>query len=282
MVPTGARTLFRRLLVHHRLGARRIDDALGEAVHLLDLGARAVGGRGSLQGGMLLGHDAAAHLGGERVQPVIGLRDGAAQRGNAVADQHDRIGVLDEARDTAHVGLDVDMGGHEMHRLAQHEGRIERQHVELMRRAGTQQRDDGVVVHVDGGADVGPQAQDLAAEIMADAGHALAPHDAAGRHVGDDDVLELHLLERDLGMLGVSEPVWEIRMRDAHHHVAQGVVDVAAACDQAGIFDELAADGGIEGDWCRHGVVSSRRRGVYQTMVAAVSFATPAAAPSPA
>src|SRR6266481_7867558 len=96
MVPTGARTLFRRFLVHHRLGARRIDDALGEAVHLLDLGARAVGGPGSLQGGNLLGLDAAADLGGERVQPVIGLRDGAAQRGNAVADQHDRIGVLAE------------------------------------------------------------------------------------------------------------------------------------------------------------------------------------------
>src|SRR3981189_2421289 len=86
MVPTGARTLFRRLLVHHRLGARRIDDALGEAVHLLDLGARAVGGRGSLQGGMLLGHDAAADLGGERGQPVMGLRQIATQRGDAVAD----------------------------------------------------------------------------------------------------------------------------------------------------------------------------------------------------
>src|SRR3979409_717266 len=103
MVPTGARTLFRRFLVHHRLGARRVDDALGEAVHLLDLGARAVGGRGSLQGSMLLGHDAAAHLGGERVQPVIGLREGAAQRGDAVAAPHDRICVLDEARGTAPV-----------------------------------------------------------------------------------------------------------------------------------------------------------------------------------
>jgi len=120
----------------------------------------------------------ATHLGGQRVQPVIGLGNVAPQRGDAVADQHDGIGVLDEARHRAHIGLDVDMGRHEMHRLAQHERRVERQHVEVVRRArvskGAQERDDGVVVHVDGGADVGPQAQDLTAEIVADAGHALA------------------------------------------------------------------------------------------------------------
>lgn len=67
-------------------------------------------------------------------------------------------------------------------------------------------------MHMDGGVDVGPQTQDLAAEIVADAGHAVAPQDAAGRNVGDDDVLELHLLERDFGMLGIGKPVREIRM----------------------------------------------------------------------
>jgi hypothetical protein len=77
-----------------------------------------------------------------------------------MADQHHEVGVVDERRDRAHVGLDVDMRRHVVHRLAQHERRIERQDLELVRRPEPRSAMVGVVVHVDGGADVGPQPQD--------------------------------------------------------------------------------------------------------------------------
>ena len=68
-------------------------------------------------------------------------------------------------------------------------------------------------MHVDHRADVGAQAQDLAIEVVADAGHARAVEQAAGRDFGDDDVLDPHLLERDLRMLGVGDAVRMIGMR---------------------------------------------------------------------
>ena len=134
-MPRSTRVPLRRFLVHHGFGARRIDDALGEAVHLLDLDLRTIGRPRALERRDLLGHQAAPHLGGESVEPVIGLGDVAAECGEAVADQHDEVGILDEAGDGADIGLDIDMRRHEVHRLSQHEGRIERPDLEFVRRA---------------------------------------------------------------------------------------------------------------------------------------------------
>src|SRR6185312_8058281 len=54
-----ATALLRCFLAHHMIGPRRIDDALGEAVHLLDLVLRAVGRRRALECRDLLGEQAA-------------------------------------------------------------------------------------------------------------------------------------------------------------------------------------------------------------------------------
>src|SRR5436189_158390 len=82
-----------------------------------------------------------------------------------------------------------------------------------------------VVMPMDHGADVGAQAQDLAVEIVADAGGDAAMDEIAGDHVGDDDVLDRHLLERHARMLGIGEPVRIGRMRHADGDVAEAVVD---------------------------------------------------------
>ena len=104
---------------------------------------------------------------------------------------------------------------------------------------------DGIVVHVDGGVDVGPQAQDLAAEIVPDRGHARAVQDVRRRHLGDHEVFLAHLLERDLRRLGVGDAMWMVGVRHAHHDVAQSVVNVAAIGDQVCIADEPAGDVGL-------------------------------------
>ena len=164
------------------------------------------------------------------------------------------------------------MGRHEMHRLAQHEGRIERQHLELS--AARRNRSSAMmassctwmVALMSGRRRRISRLRLWPTDVM------CSPHTM--RLVGTSVMTmfpSLHLLERDLGMLGVGEAVREIRMRHAHHDVAQRVVDIAAAGDQAGILDELAADGGIEDDRCRHGGVPPPS--TYQTFAAAVSLA---------
>ena len=105
---------------------------------------------------------------------------------------------------------------------------------------------------MDHGIDVGPQPQNLAREVVSDTGRARAMEQPAGRHIGDHDVLDAHFLERDTGVLGISEPMREIGMPGAHHHIAERVVDVAAGGQPMRIADELGADGRIEMDGIGH------------------------------
>src|SRR6266404_3687507 len=80
---------------------------------------------------------------------------------------------------------------------------LKREHPQLLGGAGGEERDGLVVMDVDDRADVGPQAQDLAAQVVADARRHGAVQEPRGRDVGDDDVVERHLLQRHLGMLGI-------------------------------------------------------------------------------
>jgi hypothetical protein len=64
-------------------------------------------------------------------------------------------------------------------------------------------------MHVNHGADIGPQAQDLSIQVVPDAGRQGAVEQPRGRDVGDDDVVGGHLLQRDLGVLGVGDAVGE-------------------------------------------------------------------------
>src|SRR4051812_32194573 len=63
------------LVVHHPLGAGRLDDRIGVRIHRRDFGVAAIGGPGAGGGGEELGLHVAADLGGERVQAMVCLRE---------------------------------------------------------------------------------------------------------------------------------------------------------------------------------------------------------------
>ena len=91
------------------------------------------------------------------------------------------------------------------------------------------------MMSMDDGVDVGPQPQDLAIQVVADAGRHVAAEQSRRRDVGDHDVVNGHLLERHLRVLGVGNPVWEARVRGADGNVAERVVHIAARHHQTGI-----------------------------------------------
>ena len=88
---------------------------------------------------------------------------------------------------------------------------------------------------MDDSMDVGPEPQDLAVQVVADAGRHVAVEQSRRRDVGDHDVVDGHLLERHLGVLGVGDPVGEARVSGADGNVAERVVHVAARRHQTGI-----------------------------------------------
>jgi hypothetical protein len=100
---------------------------------------------------------------------------------------------------------------------------------------------------VDDRADVGPQAQDLAVQVVADARRHGAVQEPRGRDVCDDDVVERHLLKRHLGMLGVGHAVGKVRVRHTDGKIPQRVVDVTARDDELRVAKQQLRDVLVEG-----------------------------------
>ena len=111
---------------------------------------------------------------------------------------------------------------------------------------------------VDHRADVGPEAQDLPVQVVADAGHRLADQQPAGRDIGHHDVVEGHLFERDLGVLGVGDAVREAGRANPDRHVAEGVVDIAPPGDHPGIAEKQLTGCPVERHIGCHGDLPSR------------------------
>jgi hypothetical protein len=88
-------------------------------------------------------------------------------------------------------------------RRAHDQREVERQDLKLA--AAGEERDALVVVDVDDRVDVGPQAQDLAIELMADARRPGAVQQPGADDLGDDEMVERRLLEGDAGVLGVDD-----------------------------------------------------------------------------
>jgi hypothetical protein len=86
----------------------------------------------------------------------------------------------------------------------------------------------------------------LAREIVPNARDLVAVEDPARRYVGDDDVVDVHLFERQLGVLRVCDAVRVIRVRHADHDVAEGVMHVTAGRHETRVPNERPGDGGIE------------------------------------
>ncbi len=184
---------------------------------------------------------------------MVGLGDRATHGRDAMAQQHQQVGVMHEVLHRRDVGLDIDARRHVGRGLAENEGHVERQHLHLLEPTGTEERDRRVVVHVNDGLDVGPQAHDLPREVVPDAGDARARQDLRARDLRYDEVLRPHLLEADAGMLRVGHAVVAVvGVRGTDHHVAERVVDVAAGRHHAGVAQELLDGTWIEGNGCRH------------------------------
>src|SRR5882724_4837431 len=228
--------------------ARGVDDALGVAVHPVDGVRREVVGRGSPEGGEALREDVAPDLRGERVEAMVGLGHRAAERGDAVILHEDRDRAGDEVGNGADVVLHVEVGRHDVRGERHDVGELQGEHAQLLDAPGGEVGDDLVVMRVDDGVDVGPEPQDLAVQVVADAGRHAAVEQDRRRDVRDHDVVDGHLLERDLRVLGVGDAVGEARVRGADGDVAERVVHVAAGHDQAGIPEQQVGDARIEGD----------------------------------
>ena len=81
---------------HHLLGAIGIDNRLGVTVHQVDLGLAAVAWARAPQGGQVLSLNVAPDFSRQRIEPMVGLRNGPSQSGDAMAQQDDHVGVGDE------------------------------------------------------------------------------------------------------------------------------------------------------------------------------------------
>ena len=177
---------------------------------------------------------------------MIGLGERAAERRDAVTFHDDGAGVVDEAADRRDVQLDVDVRRQHVRWPAHDRRELDGEDAELSPGARREIGDGLVVMDVDHRVDVGPQAEDLAVELMAHARRHVAVEQPAGGHVGDHDVVARHLLERDPGVLGVDHAVVEAGGRSAHRDVAERVVDVATGDHTPGIGQQDIRDGGIE------------------------------------
>src|SRR6185369_4405830 len=80
-------------VLHDALGALRIDDAFGKPVHRLDLFFAPVGGLAAEASRQQLGLDVPPHLGGQRIQPMIRLRNIAPERRDYVSQEDDGVRV---------------------------------------------------------------------------------------------------------------------------------------------------------------------------------------------
>ena len=135
-----------------------------------------------------------------------------------------------------------------MRRLAHDRRELERHDLQLLEGARCEERDRLVVVDVDDAVDVGAEAEDLAVELMADAGHLVSVEEGAPRDVGDHHVFEGYLFEGDLGGLRVDHAVGERRVRDADRNVAKCVVDVPARNHHARVLQQEIPDPLVEAD----------------------------------
>src|SRR5262245_59581148 len=101
---------------------------------------------------------------------------------------------------------------------------------------------------VDDSTDVGPEPQNLAVQVVANAGRHVTVEQRGRRDVRDHDVVDGHLLERHLGVLGVGDAVGEALVGSADGNVAERVVHVAAGHHEAGVAEQLLSDARVEGD----------------------------------
>ncbi len=177
---------------------------------------------------------------------MIGLGHRAPEGRHAVALHDDRVRRPDEIRHRADVLLHIEVGGDDVGRPGHHVGKLQRQHAQLLERAGREQRDRLVVMDVDDRVDVGPQPQDLPVQVVTDARRHRPVQQRRRGDVGDHHVVEGHLLERDLGVLGVGDAVGEIGMGHPEGEVAERVVDIAARHDHAGVAQQQVADVVVE------------------------------------
>src|SRR5262245_19028124 len=145
------------------------------------------------------------------------------------------------------------MRGHVVGRLAQNKGHVERQHLDLAKAARSEEGDGGIIVHVDDRADVWAQPQNLAVEIVANAGHARAVEQPAAGNVSDDDIGQPHHYERDFRVLGVGDPVRVVMLRNPDGQIAERVVHIAAARHETRVAQKLFADLRVEVHRGRHG-----------------------------
>src|SRR4029453_3714157 len=83
---------------------------------------------------------------------------------------------------------------------------------------------------------------------MADACRHGAVQEPRGRDVGDDDVVERHLLQRHLGMLGVGHAVGKVRVGHADGKIPERVVDVAARDDEFRVAKQQLGDRLVDGN----------------------------------
>lgn len=109
-------------------------------------------------------------------------------------EQHQTVGVLNEASNAPGIALDIDVGGQVVGGLAVDKGHIERQYARGLETTGAEVG-DSVVVNMDDRANVRALTENFSVQVVADACHRVAVEDLAGGNIGDDDVRHLHLLE---------------------------------------------------------------------------------------
>src|SRR4030095_2735207 len=83
---------------------------------------------------------------------------------------------------------------------------------------------------------------------MADARRHGAVQEPWGRDVGDDDVVERHLLQRHLGMLGVGHAVGKVRVGHADGKIPERGVDVDARDDGLRVAKQQLGDRLVDGN----------------------------------
>ena len=160
-------------------------------------------------------HDVSADLGGQRVEAMVRLRERPAERGQPwfsmtrlfVCSMKSLIGPTScstsRCEGTRYGGL-----GHDVREL-------EREHPQLLAAPAAKKRDGLVVMGVDHRADVGAAGAGSRGSGYGRRSSAWCRAEPRGRDVGDDDVVERHLLQRHLGMLGVGHAVGKVGMGHA-------------------------------------------------------------------
>ena len=94
------------------------------------------------------------------------------------------------------------------------------------------------------GIDVGALTQDLTVQIMPNARHCRTVENFGTWNIGNHDVLDAHLFQRNLSMFGIGNPVAVTFARCTQRHISQGVVNVAPPRYKRRITQKPLANGG--------------------------------------